>query len=154
MKLARLLKWPEINLAIFAFLLNLVWEMWQVPFFLGIGEQPHWQGIKLCTWATMGDVEITLAAFWVTAIVARSRNWLVHPGRLYLFIFVGTGLAATILFEALALGPLERWSYSDTMPRLPILGTGLLPLLQWLVLPPLIIWFARRQMGASLHASL
>ncbi|WP_205527550.1 hypothetical protein [Halomonas sp. JS92-SW72] len=32
------------------------------------------------------------------------------------------------------------------MPTLPLLGTGLAPLLQWLLLPPLIVWLARRQL--------
>ena len=30
------------------------------------------------------------------------------------------------------------------MPRLPILGTGLMPMIQWLVIPPLVLWFVRR----------
>jgi hypothetical protein len=32
------------------------------------------------------------------------------------------------------------------MPTLPVLGTGLLPLLQWIFLPPLIAWFVHRQL--------
>jgi len=31
------------------------------------------------------------------------------------------------------------------MPVLPILGTGLLPLLQWLVIPSLILWQLGKQ---------
>jgi hypothetical protein len=31
------------------------------------------------------------------------------------------------------------------MPRLPLLGTGLAPLLQWLLIPPLVAWLVRRQ---------
>jgi hypothetical protein len=50
-------------------------------------------------------------------------------------------------FEALAIGPLARWSYAPAMPTLPILGTGVVPLLQLIVLPPLTIWFVRRQLA-------
>jgi len=41
----------------------------------------------------------------------------------------------------------SRWAYSEAMPHLPVLGTGLLPLLQWLVIPPLVLWFIRRQIA-------
>jgi hypothetical protein len=32
------------------------------------------------------------------------------------------------------------------MPVVPLLEVGLSPLLQWIVLPPLIVWFVRRQL--------
>jgi hypothetical protein len=32
---------PEFNVMIFSFLLNLAWEVWQVPFFRGMADQPH-----------------------------------------------------------------------------------------------------------------
>ena len=69
----RLLDTPEFNIALFAFLLNLPWEFWQVPFFAG-------------------------------------------------------------------------------MPRLPLLGTGMLPVLQWIVIPPLVLWFVKRQVGCTVGA--
>ena len=63
--------------------------------------------------------------------------------------FLGVGVVTTILFEAIATGALERWAYTDAMPRLPITGSGLLPLLQWLVIPPLVLWFVRRQIASG-----
>ena len=150
---AALFRTPEFNVVVFSFLLNLAWEVWQVPFFRGMADQPHWLGVKACTQTTFGDAGIALAAFWVTALIARSRSWIKQPSRPHIAIFIGVGLAATIVFEALATGVLGRWAYNDAMPRLPILGTGLLPLLQWLTLPPLALWFVRRQTGvpASEH---
>ena len=68
-----------------------------------------------------------------------------RPNRLDIAIFLGFGAVVTILFEALATGMFQRRAYSDAMPRLPIIGTGLLPLLQWLAIPPLVLWFVRRQ---------
>jgi hypothetical protein len=141
----KILQTPEFNLGVFAFLLNLVWEFWQIPFFVGMGEQPHWSGVKICTLSTLGDVAILMAAFWVTAITARSRNWILLPRRQDMTLFLGIGIIATVAFESVATGPAGRWSYTTAMPRLPIIGTGLLPLLQWLVIPPLVLWFARRQ---------
>jgi hypothetical protein len=34
------------------------------------------------------------------------------------------------------------WAYSERMPRLPVTGTGLAPLAQWIVLPGLALAIA------------
>jgi len=138
---------PELNVAIFSFLLNFVWEMWQIPFFAAASSDPHWIGVAACTQATLGDVAISLVAFWCVAAVARSRRWIMTPSSSQVVGFVAVGVVITIILEALATGPLERWSYAPSMPTLPVLGTGLLPLFQWILLPPLMIWFVRRQLA-------
>ena len=144
------LKTPEFNVVVFSFLLNLVWEYWQVPFFRGMADQPHWLGVKACTQATFGDAGISLAAFWITALLARSRIWILQPNRWNIAVFLGVGIVTTIILEGMATGAFQRWNYSDAMPRLPILGTGLLPLIQWLLIPPLVVWFVRRQIGTNI----
>ena len=138
---------PEFNVLVFSALLNLAWEFWQVPFFRGIADRPHWLGVKACTQATFGDAAMTLAAFWITAMFAGTRGWILRPRKRDIAMFIGLGLAATVILEALAVGALGRWAYAGAMPRLPILGTGLLPLLQWLILPLVVLWFVRRQIG-------
>ena len=55
------------------------------------------------------------------------------------------GLIVTIALEYWATQIGGRWEYAEAMPRLPLLGTGLAPLLQWLLIPPLVIWLVRRQ---------
>ena len=106
--LANLPSTPEFNFLVFSFLLNLAWEYWQAPFFRGMADQSHWLGVKACTQATFGDAGITLAAFWVTAFFARARHWIMQPSRSDIAIFIGVGLVATIIFETLATGVLER----------------------------------------------
>ena len=137
---------PELNVAIFSFLLNFVWEMWQIPFFAAMPSDPHWLGVVACTQATFGDAAISLVAFWCVAALARSRWWIIDSSPFQIAGFMAVGVAITIIIEALATGPLERWSYTSLMPTLPILGTGIIPLLQWILLPPLTIWFVRRQL--------
>lgn len=41
---------------------------------------------------------------------------------------------------------LNLWQYTEAIPTLPLLGTGLSPLLQWSLLPPLVLWLVRRQL--------
>ena len=141
-----ILRTPELNVAVFCFLLNFVWEIWQAPFFAGMPNANHWTAVKGCTRATVGDIAIMLTAFWAVAVVMRSRVWILRAGWRCIAGFTATGFAMTVLMERLATGPLNRWTYADSMPVVPLLGIGLLPALQWLLLPPLVVWFTRRQL--------
>lgn len=140
------LETPEVNLAFFSFLLHFVWEMWQVPFFAAMPSTSHWSGVAICTQATFGDAAMAVFALWVAALPRRLRRWFFAPSRSEVALYLGTGLALTVAFEWLATGPLGRWSYAPEMPTLPLLGTGLLPVLQWIVLPPIALWLTARQL--------
>lgn len=142
---------PEAPLALFAFLLHFAWEMLQAPAFEGMAEMPHWQAAKLCLSATNGDVVITLAAFWSASLAAGSRRWVAHLHPLPVLAYMAVGLAATVALELYHTSVTYRWSYSDLMPLVPPFGTGLLPLLQWLVIPPAALWLAKRHLGCENH---
>jgi hypothetical protein len=49
------------------------------------------------------------------------------------------GAAYTIFSEWLNVEIRHSWSYTAAMPVLPWLGTGLTPLLQWLIVPALAL---------------
>jgi hypothetical protein len=138
-------------LTIFAFLLNYPWEFLQVPFFAGMADAPHWDAVLFCSWAALGDVVIMLVAFWAVAVVVRSRKWVLRPDVAQVLGFVGVGLLFTVVFEWLATEVLNRWQYAEIMPTIPVLGTGLTPVLQWILLPPLTVWFVRRQIYGHTH---
>lgn len=138
---------PELGIVIYAFLLNFVWEMLQVPFYAGVGQMPHWDGVKMCLEATVGDVGFALVAYWATSFAARSRYWFVEPSVSQMALFIAVGMALTIGFEYYYMNVGLRWTYSGLMPVVPILNIGAGPLLQWLVIPPLVVWFTRRQSG-------
>ena len=142
---------PEFNVAVFAFLLNFPWEFLQVPLFADMAGAPHWTAIKRCAIATLGDIAIMLIAYWFVAAVAGSRHWIAGPKAAHLAMFVGAGVAITVVIEWLALRGrwLDGWGYSSLMPVVPGLGIGLSPLVQWLVLPPLAVWFVRRRLAAA-----
>ncbi|MGH7365438.1 MAG: hypothetical protein ACREK9_03430 [Candidatus Rokuibacteriota bacterium] len=142
----RLLDAPETSIAIFAFLLNLTWEFAQVPLFAGMPSAQHWGAILVCGRATLGDVVIALVAYWAIAASAGARSWVLRPTAAQLTGFVAAGVLITIFMEWLATQVLGRWMYAETMPVVPLLGVGLSPLLQWIVLPPIVVWFVRRQL--------
>jgi hypothetical protein len=58
------------------------------------------------------------------------------PLNRWLALSVGVGGAAyTVFSEWLNVEVLRTWSYTALMPRVPLLGTGLSPLVQWVVVP-------------------
>jgi hypothetical protein len=137
---------PEVNVAIFAFLLNYPWEFLQVPFFEGMRAARHWDAVLFCSRATLGDASIAIVAFWTVAAFTGTRQWIRKPAAPHVVGFAGAGVTMTIALEWLATEVLARWTYADAMPTLPFLGTGLLPILQWILLPPLIVGFVHRQL--------
>lgn len=145
----RLTNLPEFNVIIFSLLLHFIWEFIQAPTYAGMIDLNHWDGIKLCTSATIGDVGFALIAFWITALFARSRNWILNPATPHLLLFIGVGIMLTVGFEYYYTNVSLRWTYSDLMPLVPPFGTGLSPLLQWLFIPPLVVWFVRRQLNVA-----
>ena len=59
------------------------------------------------------------------------------------------GVSITVAIEGLATRGywIGNWNYLPTMPLVPGAGIGLAPLLQWVVLPLLTLWFVRRQLA-------
>jgi uncharacterized protein YacL len=116
--------------------------MWfyQIP-----AEYSHFDIVRNFTLATVGDVVIILIAFWAVAALSKSRQWLRYPNRRQISVFTLVGVVITVVVEVLATSLLNLWTYADSMPTIPILGTGLVPLTAWFLVPPLTIWFVRRQ---------
>lgn len=140
---------PELNVAFFSFVLHFVWEFLQVPAFAGMPELNHWQGIVVCTEATIGDVGMALTAFWGAVLVARSRYWFLRPSSLPLVVFIGIGVGLTVGLEYYHTEISNRWAYADVMPLVPPFGTGLSPLMQWIIVPLIVVFIVRRQIASS-----
>lgn len=140
---------PEFNVALFALLLNFPWEILQAPLFEGMALAPYWEAIKSCARGSLGDGVIMLVAYWLVAAHAGSRRWIMAPTRPQLLLFVTAGVVITVVVEWLALHGswFDGWRYSPLMPVIPGIGIGLSPLLQWIVLPLLLVWFVRRQLA-------
>lgn len=138
---------PWIALALTSLSLNFVWEMLQAPLFEGMRTMPRWTATRLCAQASIGDVVITLVAYGSVAIIAGSRTWIVDLRVRRVVGYLVVGLVVTVALECLNVYVLGRWAYA---PRMPLVwGIGLAPIAQWLIVPPLVLWAARRYLCRS-----
>lgn len=144
----------EFNVAVFALLLNFPWEILQAPLFIGMADGPFVDAIKGCSQGTLGDAVIMLSAYWMVSGIARSRDWIFAPSGKQLTLFVAIGVLITAVIEWLATRGywVQSWTYSPAMPVVPGIGVGISPLLQWIILPLLLVWFVRRQLGGGFFA--
>ncbi len=146
-RLRALIATPEFNLAVFALLLNFPWEVLQAPLFEGKAAAPHASVIGACLQATLGDAVIMLLAHASIAAATRRRRWVLTPSRREVVGFAAVGVAITAVIEWLATRGqwAQTWAYSSEMPVIPGIEIGLSPLLQWVIVPPIALWFVRRQ---------
>jgi hypothetical protein len=135
---------PELNVLMFSVLLNLPWELWQIPFFGGMADVPHWKGVLECTRATAGDAVISLVCYSIVSALWKERRWIARTTQAPIATFVAAGLVITAVSELFSVRLLGRWSYSALMPEVG--GVGVLPFLQWLLIPPALICLVRRQL--------
>ena len=77
-------------------------------------------------------------------VLAGERAWPVRAHRRAAALTIGFGVAYTAFSEWLNISVRETWAYSDLMPFVPFVGTGLSPLLQWVFVPLLALHLARR----------
>lgn len=140
---------PEVHVAIYSYLLHFQWELFQLPLFAGFNDANYYDVILHCTKATFGDIIIAILAFLLASALVRSRRWMLEKNFVAIGAFLFTGILITLGFELLATGTLNRWEYADTMPIIPLLGVGVSPVVQWVLIPMLVIWFSRRQLRGN-----
>ena len=99
----------------------------------------HSEATIQCTLAAFGDVVILLVAFWIISLIAKSRHWIIHPKTTQVIGFIAIGMIITVILEAIAIHVFDRWQYAAVMPTLPMIGTGLTPILQWLIIPTITL---------------
>lgn len=137
-----------IVLSLVAFCLNWLWEMVQMPAYAEMAGRSWRETAVPCGWAALGDVALTLAVCGVGALAAGQARW-VATGRWNVYAtaaLLGAVFTLAVEWKALASG---RWSYTERMPVVPMLGVGLWPLLQLPLLVPAAIavagWWVRRR---------
>lgn len=121
---------------------HLIWETLQLPLYTLWTTGTVQQKVFAIAHCTIGDVLIaaaSLLAAW--AVFARARG--ANAGAAPVWVAsLALGLSYTIFSEWLNTSVRGSWTYSQLMPVVPLIGTGLAPLLQWIVVPTLAMWAA------------
>jgi len=133
--------WPEVKLVMLALPLELLWETAQFPLY-DVWHQNDWgyilYGLAHCT---LGDLLILLILYEVIALLNRNRAWYATNSILasgLLFTLLGAGY--TIYSEIMNVRVKGTWGYTELMPIVPIVDIGGMPFLQWLLVPPVLLW--------------
>ena len=134
----------------FVSMANLAWEVAQLPLYT-IGQDGTLGERAIAVFhCTGGDILIaTLTLLAAVALVGR-REWPRSSAAFWrvAVLTVGLGVAYTIFSEWFNIGIRASWAYSDLMPVVPPFGTGVSPLMQWIVIPVagfFLMWRTRAQ---------
>lgn len=134
----------QLSVAASGFLVNFFWEMIQSPLYDDVQRKPYAEILTSRLHCTLGDVAILLGAYWIVALATGDRCWVLRGRVRDVATFTVLGLGYTVVSEWVNVDLRGAWGYAATMPRVPWVGTGLAPLVQWMVVPPLIAVVSRR----------
>jgi hypothetical protein len=118
---------------------NLPWEMAHYSLY-AVPDQRSWtQHLLCCALAALLDGGAVAAIYAVGSVLFRDPRWVSRPGFRGWLLVLTLGAIGAILTERLALA-LGWWRYGRGMPTVPGLNVGFSPLLQFLVLPPAVLF--------------
>lgn len=115
--------------------LHLIWEVAQLPLYT-IWNTGSPQDIAFALFhCTIGDLLIAALSLVMALICFGGPAW---PRERFTLVMVATlsiGIGYTVYSEYLNTVVRKAWAYSELMLTLPPLGTGVSPLLQWIIVP-------------------
>jgi hypothetical protein len=120
-----------------AFILNFSWEIIQGPLYTGFTYSiSH---IVFCGLASVADAVMVLLIYFVLALFYKDPLWIKNINFQRTLILIVIGGIGAILAEMRYLSN-GNWTYAPSMPILPFVHAGLSPVLQFMMLPGLILY--------------
>ncbi len=129
---------------VFSVLAHLFWEMAQLPLYTIWKTGTVGEIAFAAIHCTGGDLLIALSTLLIAICLFGESGW---PNTRYREVFITTvflGVSYTIFSEWLNIEIRQSWAYSDLMPVIPFINAGLSPVLQWIVIPIVGLWWARK----------
>jgi hypothetical protein len=130
-----------------AFVLNLTWEIAQVRLYTVWAEADRLSVAWALFHCSLGDVVIALSIYALAGMALRRADWPASQPWAGSAIAVIGAVGFTLWSEWYNVYRAGSWGYTASMPL--IFGIGLSPLLQWLILPPILV-VAYRTLGQVL----
>jgi hypothetical protein len=128
--------------ALWLFALNLVWETGQLPLY---AFEPDVSWIEIAyavAHCTFGDAMVAFTSYVLGALWTRAPRWPLERPASGFAVSLASGLIWTVWAEWYNVYVLRSWAYASGMPT--ILGIGVSPVLQWVVLPALALVLVRK----------
>lgn len=139
--------------AAFSFALNLVWEIGQLPLYTIFGTESAGRIAYDVIHCTIGDVLIAVFTLLIAALLTRRADWPLTRPWAGGGIAILSGLSYTAYSEWQNVYRIGAWAYSERMPL--AFGIGVSPLLQWLVVPVVLVAIVRlRQRGGQVGSEV
>lgn len=121
---------------------HLVWEVLQLPLYTLWTKGTLREQAFAVIHCTVGDAMIAGLSLLMALAIFGRPIWPKSGTRPVWLLTLLLGVGYTIYSEWLNVSVRGSWAYSELMPTLPVLGTGLAPLLQWIVVPTLVLWLS------------
>lgn len=134
--------WLHAYVFLLAVPLNLIWEVGQMGAY-DFPETTLMEDILGCFIPSLGDGLMMLMIYWAGWLVFRDASWILKLGSKGYRVMLGAGFILALLVEWNALYRTGAWAYNEQMVTLPVLGAGVLPILQMALLPVLTALLVR-----------
>jgi hypothetical protein len=124
-----------------SFGLHLVWEVLQLPLYTIWTETIARQAFAVLH-CTLGDLMIAGLSLLAALALLATPEWSRSATRTVWLLLLAFGVGYTTYSEWMNVNVRGSWAYAPAMPTLPVIGTGLSPLLQWVFVPTAALWLA------------
>lgn len=134
-------------------ILHLIWETLQLPLYTIWNTGSLGDIVFAVLHCTIGDMMIANLSLLFALLVVGSRSW---PSERFTAVMMTTifiGIGYTVYSEWVNTAVRKTWQYSNLMPTIPFLGTGLSPLIQWLIVPTIAFSAVRLRHKRQLRRS-
>ena len=121
---------------------NLVWEALQLPLYTPWTTETAPKIAFAVVHCTAGDVMIASLSLLAALTLFGRSGWPANGAGPVFALTLAAGAAYTVYSEWWNTSVRGNWTYSELMPIVPLIHTGLSPLLQWIVVPSLAMWAA------------
>lgn len=123
----------------FAFILNFIWELIQIPLYKDASYDV--QHIAICALAAVADALMVLLIYFIFVFIFNKSMWVedLTLSKAAILMLVGGFGAIGVEKMHLLLG---AWAYDESMPIIPIVDVGLSPVFQFILLPVCIYYLS------------
>lgn len=123
---------------------NLTWETAHVPLYTIWRDGTPSEIAFAVIHCAGGDLLISMASLVLALLLVGNNAWPTRAAGPVAVLTITFGVSYTVFSEWLNIVVRKSWAYSELMPVIPLLDTGLSPLAQWIAIPLAAFWWARR----------